>query len=431
MSQTAYQATLNFLFSQLPMFQRVGVAAYKKDLSNTKALCKFLGHPEKGLKCIHIAGTNGKGSTAHMLAAVLQAAGFKTGLYTSPHLRDFRERIRINGEMISEQEVVSFTDQVKPLIESIQPSFFELTVGMAFDHFMRHEVAIAVIETGLGGRLDSTNVITPLLSVITNIGFDHMDLLGNTLPLIAVEKAGIIKSDVPIIVGEKQEEVYAVFEKTANEKRALLKYADQIFEARLEQASHSSQTFSVWKNNRCVHEALQLDLAGHYQQKNLQTVLASIDQLINMGWAIETKAIQAGLANCCLLTGFAGRWTVLQEKPLTIADTAHNLPGIELLLKQLNQLKYEQMHFVISMVKDKDIDKILSILPKNAIYYFSKAGIPRGLDAAILAQQAAPYQLKGAVYNSVALAFEAAKTAAEENDLIFISGSTFTVAEII
>lgn len=431
MSHSDYQVTLDFLFSQLPMFQRVGVAAYKKDLSNTKALCKFLGHPEKELKCIHIAGTNGKGSTAHMLAAVLQAAGYKTGLYTSPHLRDFRERIRINGEMISEQEVVAFTDQVKPLIERIEPSFFELTVGMAFDHFRRHEVEIAVIETGLGGRLDSTNVITPLLSVITNIGFDHMDLLGNTLPLIAVEKAGIIKSDVPIIIGEKQEEVYGVFERTANEKRALLKYADQIFEARLEQASHASQTFSVWKNNRCVHEALQLDLAGNYQQKNLQTVLASIDQLLNMGWVIETKAIYTGLANCCQLTGFAGRWTVLQEKPLTIADTAHNLPGIELMLKQLNQLKYAQMHFVISMVKDKDIDKILSILPKKAIYYFSKSSIPRGLDAAILAQQAAPYQLKGAVYNTVALAFEAARTAAEESDLIFIGGSTFTVAEII
>lgn len=431
MSHSAYQVTLDFLFSQLPMFQRVGAAAYKKDLSNTKALCKFLGHPEKELKCIHIAGTNGKGSTAHMLAAVLQAAGFKTGLYTSPHLRDFRERIRINGEMIGEQEVVAFTDRVKPLIESIQPSFFELTVGMAFDHFKRHEVDIAVIETGLGGRLDSTNVITPLLSVITNIGFDHMDMLGDTLPLIAAEKAGIIKSDVPIIVGEKQEEVFTVFEKTANEKRALLKYADQIFEARLEKAAVSSQTFSVWKNKRCVHEALRLDLAGNYQQKNLQTVLASIDQLINMGWVIETTAIHTGLANCCQLTGFAGRWTVIQENPLTIADTAHNLPGIELMLKQLNQLKYTQMHFVISMVKDKDIDKILSILPNSAIYYFSKASIPRGLDASILAAQAAQYRLRGQVYDSITLAFEAAKAAAKESDLIFIGGSTFTVAEII
>lgn len=431
MSHSAYQVTLDFLFSQLPMFQRVGAAAYKKDLSNTKALCKFLGHPEKELKCIHIAGTNGKGSTAHMLAAVLQAAGFKTGLYTSPHLRDFRERIRINGEMISEREVVTFTDRVKPLIESIQPSFFELTVGMAFDHFKRHEVDIAVIETGLGGRLDSTNVITPLLSVITNIGFDHMDMLGDTLPLIAAEKAGIIKPDVPIIVGEKQEEVFAVFGKTANEKRALLKYADQIFEARLEQTAVSSQTFSIWKNKRCVYEALQLDLAGNYQQKNLQTVLASIEQLINMGWVIETTAVHTGLANCCQLTGFAGRWTIIQEKPLTIADTAHNLPGIELMLKQLNQLKYTQMHFVISMVKDKDIDKILSILPNEAIYYFSKASIPRGLDAAILAEQAARYQLQGQVYYSIALAFEAAKGAAKESDLIFIGGSTFTVAEII
>lgn len=431
MSQTAYQATLDFLFSQLPMFQRVGAAAYKKDLSNTKSLCKFLSHPEKELKCIHIAGTNGKGSTAHMLAAVLQAAGYKTGLYTSPHLRDFRERIRINGEMISEQEVVNFTEQVKPLIESIQPSFFELTVGMAFDHFRRQTVDIAVIETGLGGRLDSTNVITPMLSVITNIGFDHMDMLGNTLPLIAVEKAGIIKADVPVIVGEKQDEVFEVFEKTANEKRALLKYADQIFEARPESKGISSQSFSIWKNKRLVHEALHLDLAGNYQQKNLQTVLASIDQLINMGWVIETEAIRKGLSHCCELTGFAGRWTVLQEKPLIIADTAHNLPGIEMMLAQLAQLSFDKLHFVLSMVKDKDIDKILSILPKNAIYYFSKASIPRGLDAQLLAEQAATHQLTGKVFESVTQAFEAAKVCAKESDLIFVGGSTFTVAEII
>jgi len=431
MSQSAYQATLDFLFSQLPMFQRVGAAAYKKDLSNTKALCKYLNHPEKVLKCIHIAGTNGKGSTAHMLAAVLQAAGYKTGLYTSPHLRDFRERIRINGEMISEQEVVSFTEQVKPLIERVQPSFFELTVGMAFDHFRRHAVDIAVIETGLGGRLDSTNVITPLLSVITNIGFDHMDMLGNTLPLIAVEKAGIIKPDVPVIVGEKQEEVNAVFEKMANEKRSLLKYADQIFEARPTSNTNSSQTFSIWKNKRLLYEAVRLDLAGNYQQKNLRTVLASIDQLVNMGWVIESEAILTGLAHCCALTGFAGRWTVLQEKPLTIADTAHNLPGIELMLAQLEQLSFDTLHFVISMVKDKDIDKIISILPKKAIYYFSKASIPRGLDASILAAQAANYNLKGAEFTSVTEAFEAAKAAAKESDLIFIGGSTFTVAEII
>lgn len=431
MSHLAYQATLDYLFSQLPMFQRVGAVAYKKDLSNTKALCKFIGNPEKELRCIHIAGTNGKGSTAHMLAAVLQAAGYKTGLYTSPHLRDFRERIRINGEMISETDVVDFTERVKPLIETAQPSFFELTVGMAFDYFYRNKVDIAVIETGLGGRLDSTNVITPLLSVITNIGFDHMDLLGDTLPLIAAEKAGIIKSDVPIIIGEKQAEVYPIFEKIANEKRALLKYADQIFDAKLEKASISSQTFSIWKNKRCLHKALSLDLAGNYQQKNLQTVLASIDQLTNMGWVIEDEAVHVGLANCCQLTGFAGRWTVLKERPLTIADTAHNLPGITLMLAQLTQLKYQQLHFVISMVKDKDIDNILSILPKNAIYYFSKASIPRGLDAFDLAKQAEKYHLSGQVYPSIPLAFEAAQAIAKETDVIFIGGSTFTVAEII
>lgn len=431
MSQLRYQATLAYLYAQLPMFQRVGAVAFKKDLGNTKALCKVLGNPEKQLKCIHVAGTNGKGSVSHMLAAILQSAGFKTGLYTSPHLRDFRERIRINGEMISEEEVIAFTDNIKPAIADIQPSFFELTVGMAFDHFARHKVDIAVIETGLGGRLDSTNVITPLLSVITNIGWDHMDLLGDSLPLIAAEKAGIIKPDVPVVVGEFQEEVAAVFEKQANEKRSLLKFAAKHFEAKKLDSDGQVQRFDIYKNDRLWLSQLSTDQLGIYQSKNITTVAAAIEQLQRMGMPIEETHLRTGLAQVGALTGLKGRWSVLGHQPLMVADTAHNEPGLALLMSQIAQTPHRQLHFVLSVVRDKDISKILSLLPKNAIYYFSKASIPRGMEVAELVEKAGVAGLKGKGYTNLQEALAAAKAAAANDDLILIGGSTFTVAELI
>jgi dihydrofolate synthase/folylpolyglutamate synthase len=431
MSHPDYQATLDFLFGQLPMFQRVGASAYKKDLSNTKALCKFLDHPERKLKCIHVAGTNGKGSVSHMLAAILQAAGYKTGLYTSPHLRDFRERIRINGEMITEIEVVGFTERVKPLLNELQPSFFELTVGMAFAHFAEQAVEVAVIETGLGGRLDSTNVVAPELSVITNIGWDHMDLLGDSLTAIASEKAGIIKADVPVVIGEYQEEVAEVFNKTANEKRALLKFASKHYELKALATGLEGLQFNVYKNGRLKYSHWQSDQAGIYQLKNIATVLMAVELLVGMGWEIDEAALESGLAQVALLTGFAGRWTVLRTKPLVITDTAHNEPGIRLLLEQLATQTYAQLHFVLSMVKDKDLTEILALMPKSAIYYFSKASIPRGLDADLLAAQAATFGLQGNTYPNVKAAYEAALNQASPSDLVLIGGSTFTVAEII
>lgn len=431
MSLPDYQATLDFLFSQLPMYQRVGAAAYKKDLTNTKQLCKYLGNPERSFKSIHVAGTNGKGSTSHMLAAVLQRAGYKTGLYTSPHLKRFTERIKINGEEISEQEVIAFTEQVKPLILEQSMSFFELTVGMAFDHFRRHQVDIAIIETGLGGRLDSTNVITPVLSVITNIGWDHMEMLGHTLPLIATEKAGIIKSDVPVIIGETQAEVSAVFEKTANERRSLLKFADQFFHVNSVFSDQYCQSFEVKKGPKQLYDSLSLDLAGHYQHKNVVTVLAVIDQLTRMGWTIEEEAVKSGLSQVKMLTGFLGRWTVLGESPLIIADTAHNAPGLSLLFEQITSMKHDKLHFVLSVVNDKSLEKILNLMPNNAIYYFCKASIPRGLNAYELARKAREFGLTGEVYDSVMAAFEAAKNNAADADLILVGGSTFTVAEVV
>lgn len=431
MSSPTYQETLDFLYAQLPMFQRVGAVAFKKDLGNTKALCKALGNPERSFKSIHVAGTNGKGSVSHMLAAILQASGHSVGLYTSPHLRDFRERIRVNGEMISEEEVIAFTERMRQVIAEVSPSFFELTVAMAFDHFAKNEVDVAVIETGLGGRLDSTNVITPILSVITNIGWDHMDLLGDTLPSIAAEKAGIIKADVPVIVGEFQEEVAAVFEQQANERRSLLKFASKSWEARKSSETGGLQYFNVYKNGKPKWNDLATDQLGIYQAKNLVTVLAAVEQLQAQGWDLEEDPLRAGLAAVGQLTGFKGRWSILQRQPLVVADTAHNEPGIKLLLEQIALTPHQELHMVISMVKDKDIDKVLSLLPKSAIYYFSKASIPRGMEADLLAEKAVHHQLKGTTYPTLQAAYKAALGKAGKNDLVLIGGSTFTVAELI
>jgi dihydrofolate synthase / folylpolyglutamate synthase len=431
MSHPEYQATLDFLFSQLPMYQRQGAVAFKKDLSNTRALCRFLGNPERKFKSIHIAGTNGKGSVSHMLAAILQSAGYKTGLYTSPHLRDFRERIRINGQMIEEAQVVSITQRLKNTLVSLEPSFFELTVAMAFEYFATEQVDVAVIETGLGGRLDSTNVVVPELSVITNIGWDHMDLLGDTLEKIAGEKAGIIKADVPVVIGEYQEEVAHVFERQANEKRSLLRFASRSFQTIRLGEQNGLMQCDILKNGRPYLQAIETDQLGLYQLKNISSLMAAIDQLQRMGWPIDETQIAAGLKATTRLTGFSGRWTILGNAPLIVADTAHNEAGIAYLLEQLAEQQYENLHFVLSVVRDKDLSKLLSRLPQSATYYFCKASIPRGLDAQQLAQMAGNYSLKGNIYPSVGEAFEAAKATASIYDMILVGGSTFTVAEII
>ncbi|MFA6260064.1 MAG: folylpolyglutamate synthase/dihydrofolate synthase family protein [Bacteroidia bacterium] len=421
-----YPETLQYLFRQLPMFTRVGASAYKKDLSNTLALCKLLDQPEQKIRCIHIAGTNGKGSTSHMLASVLQEAGYKTGLYTSPHLKDFRERIRINGILIPEHEVVQFVEQYKVACENIQPSFFEWTVALCFDYFAREKVDVAFIETGLGGRLDSTNVITPLLSVITNIGWDHTDLLGNSLELIAEEKAGIIKPGIPVIIGETQVETSSVFLKKAKDQHAPLQFADQQIQLSSFQPVHDGILFST-----ASFQDLLCDLGGLYQQNNVKAVLASIKNLQDQGFIIDEVHIRQGLQRVKSNTGLMGRWQILGNDPLMVCDTGHNVNGLEFVIRQLKLQSFKVLHMVIGMVKDKDISKVLAILPRDAVYYFCNADIPRALPAEELRQQAEVFHLHGSAFGSVKLAIQAAQTMASKKDMIFIGGSTFVVAEAI
>lgn len=437
-----YQETLSYLYNQLPMFTRVGASAFKKDLTNTVALCAKLDNPQHKFKSIHIGGTNGKGSTSHMLAAVLQTAGYKTGLYTSPHLKDFRERIRINGEMIGEQEVVEFVAQHKTDFEMIEPSFFEMTVALAFDAFARHQVDIAIVEVGLGGRLDSTNIITPLLSVITNIGWDHMNMLGNTLPLIAGEKAGIIKPGIPVIIGELQPEVAEVFTNTASERGSSLVFASEQWELtslKKQKENNESQdslldirVTPTSKNLPLSNYPLQLDLTGTYQLKNVKTVLSAVIELRGQGWTITDEQITTALKQVKTLTGLQGRWQTLSTSPLTICDTGHNPDGIQEVLKNIAGIPYQHLRFVLGVVNDKDISKVLSLLPAiNATYYFCKPDLPRGLDAEVLQQQALAFALHGNVYATVPMALKAAQQQAGPNDLVFAGGSTFVVAEIV
>jgi dihydrofolate synthase/folylpolyglutamate synthase len=428
-----YQQTLNYLYSQLPMFTRDGSSAYKADLNNTIALCERLDNPQRKFKSVHIGGTNGKGSTSHMLAAVLQVSGYKTGLYTSPHLRDFRERIRINGEMISEQHVIDFVEQHKADFEAIKPSFFEMTVAMAFDAFVRERVDIAVIEVGLGGRLDSTNVITPLVSVITNIGWDHTNILGDSLQLIAGEKAGIIKPHVPVIIGEYQPEVAEIFMNKAKELEAPISFASRHWEVEEKEGKGLEEldvTVST-KDSRPKTFDIQLDLSGAYQLKNVKTVLSAVEDLRRQGFVITDDQIQLALHKVKKLTGLHGRWEILSHNPLVICDTGHNPEGITEVLKNIESINHDHLHFVIGMVNDKDISKILSLLPKDATYYFCKPDIPRGLDAEKLKQQAATYGLNGVAYPSVKAALKEARSVAVLNDLVFVGGSTFVVAEVI
>ncbi|AZI28092.1 bifunctional folylpolyglutamate synthase/dihydrofolate synthase [Pedobacter sp. G11] len=427
-----YQQTLDYLYSKLPMFTRVGASAFKKDLTNTIIFCEALDNPQQKFKTIHVAGTNGKGSTSHMLAAILQAQGYKTGLYTSPHLKDFRERIRINGKMISKNEVISFVKNQEKLIDKVEPSFFEVTVAMAFDHFAKHQVDVAIIEVGLGGRLDSTNIIHPELSVITNISMDHTNMLGNTLEEIAGEKAGIIKKNTPVVIGETQVKSASVFTAKAKEMNAPILFADAILTAQNFKIRNAKLSLAVYQDDQIKYENLICDLTGTYQHKNILTVLQSIAVLnTTKTFQVSNDSIYAGLKQVKKLTGLQGRWQTLSKNPLVICDTGHNEAGIAEVIKNIAQTPFEKLHIVFGMVKDKDISKVLSMMPKNATYYFCKPDLERALDANELKNQAKAFKLYGKSYPSVVDAKENAMKLAKENDLIFIGGSTFVVAEAI
>lgn len=403
-----YQETTNWMFQCLPMYQNQGVSAYRKDLTNTLLLMKHLKNPEHRLQCIHIAGTNGKGSTSSMLSSVFQEAGYKVGLYTSPHLKDFRERIKINGEEISEDFVCSFISENKTFFEKTNMSFFEMSVGLAFNYFTENQVDIAIIEVGMGGRLDSTNVISPILSIITNIGFDHTQFLGNTLEAIATEKAGIIKPNTPVVIGEYLSETKNIFIEIANKKQSRIFFASDL-----------------------IKTIPPSDLLGNYQQKNKKTVLQSIEVInAETKFRINLSQIQKGLLNVVKNTKLKGRWQQLATFPTIICDTAHNQNGLEIVLKQIQEQKYKKLHLVLGFVNDKNIDTILHLFPQDAIYYFCKPNIPRGLETSILQNAAAKYNLKGQTYNSVQSAYEEAKKKADSEDFIYIGGSTFVVAEL-
>ena len=423
-----YAETIDYLFHRLPMFSREGISAYKKDLTNTLALCEALGNPQHKFKSVHIAGTNGKGSTSHMLAAIFQEAGYKTGLYTSPHLHDFRERIKINGKVCGEEFVIAFTEKIQPLIEKINPSFFEITVAMAFEYFAQNQVDIAIVEVGLGGRLDSTNIITPELSIITNIGMDHMNLLGNTLEEIAWEKAGIIKQHVPVVIGEVLPETRNVFDQAgkfsaisyAQEKRYV---ADWLFE------THHLQVTIVEKDeNR--YESFLLDLPGYYQTNNLITVLESCKILAKLGWELPPLVIRKALQHVKQLTGLHGRWELIHQYPHVVLDVGHNVDGINAINQQLELMNFGKLHIIIGMVKDKDFLSVLKLLPVYARYYFTKAAIPRAMDELALQSAASEFNLKGSSHINVNDALTEAMKNAAADDLILVCGSVFLVGEV-
>ncbi len=402
-----YDETIEYLFNSTPLFQNVGKAAYKEGLANTLALDEYFGHPHTQFKTIHVGGTNGKGSTSHSLASVLQSAGYKVGLFTSPHLKDFRERIRINGEMISEKYVVDFVEQHRSFFEPLYPSFFELTTAMAFKYFADEKVDVAVIEVGLGGRLDCTNIITPVLSIITNISFDHVNLLGNTLEKIASEKAGIIKHGVPVVIGETTSKTRTVFETKAKEVGTQIVFAEE-------------KEFPE----------IPFELGGDYQQKNLRTIMTALSILRN-AFNISEQNISYGLSNVCEQTGLMGRWQTLKECPKTVCDVGHNVGGFEYIVKQLTRQQYKTLRIVIGMVNDKDINGVLALLPKDAKYYFTKAKVARALQPEELQEKAKEYGLDGNCYPSVTEAYEAAVKEASTDDFIFIGGSCFVVAEVV
>jgi len=425
----SYEEAVQYLYQNLPIFQRVGASAYRPDLTNTLRLCEALGNPHLKFKSIHVAGTNGKGSTSHMLAAILQSAGYKTGLYTSPHLRNFTERIRVNGKEADRKFIVDFVNRVKPLIEEIKPSFFEITVVMAFCYFVEQKIDIAVIEVGLGGRLDSTNVILPLVSVITNIGWDHKEILGDTLEKIAVEKAGIIKEKTPVVISERQAEVEKVFIDRANQLRAALTFATYDIQV-VQNEKYGQFYYDIFKSGSPYIRKAVSGLQGIYQQQNIAGVVATVSVLNTAGFSIDEKAVITGLRDVVSLTDLKGRWQKLSEAPLMICDTGHNIDGIRQVVNQLSMQRATHLHMVWGMVKDKDISDILAILPKDASYYFCEARIPRAMSASVLADKARAAGLRGEVIPDVNDAIRKALTLARETDLIFIGGSTFVVAEI-
>jgi len=403
-----YQDTLDWMFAQLPMYQRQGKTAFKKDLSNTLKLAAHLNHPEQQFKSVHVAGTNGKGSTSHMIASILQEAGYKVGLYTSPHLKDFRERIKINGKSVSKQFVIGFIKRNTSFFESNQLSFFEMTVGMAFDYFSKQKVDIAVVEVGMGGRLDSTNILTPEVSVITNIGLDHTQFLGDTLELIAGEKGGIIKPNIPVVVGETQKKTKPVFDALAETNASKIVYADQV-----------------------VHAVYPSDMIGSYQSKNIKTAFQTVKELQLKGYKISNEHIKQGFLNVVNNTGLLGRWQILNEAPKVVCDTGHNREGLSYVMSQLQKEKFKKLHIVFGVVNDKDLSSIVALLPKRATYYFCKPDIPRGKDAKELKEELAVHHLFGETYSSVNEAYKTAIKNAAKDDFIFVGGSTFVVAEII
>ena len=435
-----YKQTLDYLYKQLPMFQRIGAAAYKANLNNTWTICSLLNNPEKKFKSIHVAGTNGKGSTSHMLAAVFQQAGYKTGLYTSPHLKDFRERIKINGQEIPKKHITSFVKKYKTDFEKIEPSFFEWTVGLAFNYFAEEKVDIAIIETGLGGRLDSTNVIKPVLSLITNISYDHTNLLGNTLQKIAKEKAGIIKAGTPVVISETQPVISSVFIKKAKEKKSRIDFSTNLFIHQKENYfPKKGLTVHLYKKKKGTVSILS-DLPGTYQKHNISGVLTALDTL-KKTFNIQDTTIKAALKNVKKLTGLHGRWELINKHPRIICDTGHNEDGIKQVIECINRefkstIVKDKLHVVFGVVNDKDLSKIFPILKANkhfanASYYFCKPGIPRGLDTDLLQKEADKYNLKGKSYSSVKKALSNAKRRAKSKELIFVGGSTFTVADVI
>jgi dihydrofolate synthase/folylpolyglutamate synthase len=426
-----YRETLDYLYTRLPMFTRIGAAAYKDDLDNTIALCEALGNPQNSFKSIHIAGTNGKGSVSHMTSAVLQKAGYKTGLYTSPHLVDFRERIRINGQPIPEDFVVDFVDRVRPLIESIEPSFFELTVAMAFEYFAQEKVDCAVIETGLGGRLDSTNVITPVLSIITNISFDHMNLLGDTLEQIATEKAGIIKQGIPVLIGERQPESEKVFRYKSWQMQAPVFFAEDRYSAVDYEFGHPLSKFTFRDKQSADLVKIQSDLGGRYQVKNITTVLSAAHILRKDFPDISFPIIEEALKEVKPATGLRGRWDVLQQKPLVICDVAHNEAGLKEVFSQVESIPHKALRIVYGMVRDKDVPKALGMLPQKPVYYFCAPDIPRALPVEELTRYANELDLQGEAFPSVAAAFAAAKAAAGDEDLVLVVGSIFVAGEVL
>lgn len=425
-----YQSCLEYLYSKLPMFSRTGAAALKMDLSNTIALCEALDNPQVRFKTIHVAGTNGKGSVSHMLASVMQEAGCKTGLYTSPHLKDFRERIRINGEMISTEQVVHFTENIMELIDALEPSFFEVTVAMAFDHFAKEGVDVAIIETGLGGRLDSTNIILPEMSIITNIGMDHVQLLGNTLGLIAAEKAGIIKSNVPAVIGQTHDETATVFENRASLLNAPIVFADAIWETAVQSIMPGNISIELTGINNGSTRKFNADLAGIYQADNVRTVITALDLLIEKGWKIEEDDIVRGIANAKKNTGLHGRWEAINTAPLLVLDVAHNTEGIKQVIQQINASAFEKLFIILGMSKDKDVEAVISILPEHAYYGFTQASIPRALSTEDLERMATAAGLSGQSHPNVNTAIEHAFKMAGTNDLVLVCGSVFVVGEV-